>query len=92
LAKFSRPQRWSNDAILVEHTFVAELPAREIPAVPQLAFDGRTLHEFDGFRFSIFERRGGRAPQLDLRDTLEWLGRVIGRIHAVGATKTYAAR
>lgn len=92
VAKFYRPQRWSNDAILEEHTFVAELAAREIPAVPPLAFDGRTLHEFDGFRFAIFERRGGRAPELDRRDTLEWLGRFIGRIHAVGATKPYAAR
>lgn len=92
VAKFYRSQRWSNDAILEEHTFVAELAAREIPAVPPLAFDGRTLHEFDGFRFAIFERRGGRAPELDRRDTLEWLGRFIGRIHAVGATKPYAAR
>lgn len=92
VAKFYRPQRWSNDAILEEHTFVAELAVREIPAVPPLAFDGRTLHEFDGFRFAIFERRGGRAPELDRRDTLEWLGRFIGRIHAVGATKPYAAR
>lgn len=92
VAKFYRLQRWSNDAILEEHTFVAELAAREIPAVPPLAFDGRTLHEFDGFRFAIFERRGGRAPELDRRDTLEWLGRFIGRIHAVGATKPYAAR
>lgn len=92
VAKFYRPQRWSNDAILEEHTFVAELAAREIPAVPPLAFDGRTLHEFDGFRFAIFERRGGRAPELDRRDTLEWLDRFIGRIHAVGATKPYAAR
>lgn len=92
VAKFYRPQRWSNDAILEEHTFVAELAAREIPAVPPLAFDGRTLHEFDGFRFAIFERRGGRAPELDRRDTLEWLGRFIGRIHAVGATKPYVAR
>lgn len=92
VAKFYRPQRWSNDAILEEHTFAAELAAREIPAVPPLAFDGRTLHEFDGFRFAIFERRGGRAPELDRRDTLEWLGRFIGRIHAVGATKPYAAR
>ncbi|AIO67958.1 phosphotransferase enzyme family protein [Burkholderia oklahomensis] len=92
VAKFYRPHRWPVDAILEEHAFVAELVAREIPAVPALAFDGRTLHEFEGFRFAIFERRGGRAPELDRRDTLEWLGRFIGRIHAVGATKPYVAR
>ncbi|MCA3862787.1 MAG: serine/threonine protein kinase, partial [Burkholderia sp.] len=83
---------WSDDAILEEHAFVAELAAREIPAVPARVFDGRTLHAFDGFRFSVFERRGGRAPDLDRSDTLEWLGRFIGRIHAVGATEPYAAR
>ncbi|OED13958.1 stress response serine/threonine protein kinase YihE [Burkholderia sp. A2] len=92
VAKFYRPARWSDDAILEEHAFVAELAAREIPAVPARAFDGRTLHAFDGFRFSIFERRGGRAPDLDRSDTLEWLGRFIGRIHAVGATEPYVAR
>lgn len=92
VAKFYRPARWSDEAILEEHAFVAELAAREIPAVPARTFDGRTLHAFDGFRFSIFERRGGRAPDLDRSDTLEWLGRFIGRIHAVGATQPYVAR
>ncbi len=92
VAKFYRPRRWSDAAILEEHGFVAELAAREIPAVPARAFEGRTLHEFEGFRFSMFERRGGRAPDLDRSDTLEWLGRFIGRIHAVGATQAYAER
>ncbi|WP_246796229.1 serine/threonine protein kinase [Burkholderia perseverans] len=92
VAKFYRPQRWSDTAILEEHAFVAELAAREIPAVPARELDGRTLHAFEGFRFSVFERRGGRAPELDRRDTLEWLGRFIGRIHAVGATTAYVER
>jgi len=92
VAKFYRPERWTDEAILEEHAFVAELVEREIPAVPARVFEGRTLHTFDGFRFSIFERRGGRAPDLDRRDTLEWLGRFIGRIHAVGQTQDYTAR
>jgi len=92
VAKFYRPGRWSDDAILEEHAFVAELAAREIPAVPALTLDGRTLHAFDGYRFAVFERRGGRAPDLDRRDTLEWLGRFIGRIHALGAIEPYVAR
>ncbi|KHJ62845.1 Stress response kinase A [Burkholderia glumae] len=92
VAKFYRPRRWSDAAILEEHAFVAELAAREIPAVPARELDGRTLHAFAGFRFSVFERRGGRAPELDRRDTLEWLGRFIGRIHAVGATAAYVER
>ncbi|SAL48115.1 serine/threonine protein kinase [Caballeronia peredens] len=92
VAKFYRPNRWSNAAILEEHAFVASLVEREIPAVPARTLEGATLHEFDGFRFSIFERRGGRAPDLDRRDTLEWLGRFIGRIHAVGAIEPYRER
>ncbi|PLZ02305.1 serine/threonine protein kinase [Burkholderia sp. WAC0059] len=92
VAKFYRPGRWSDEAILEEHAFVAELVEREIPVVPALTYDGRTLHEFEGFRFALFERRGGRAPELDRSDTLEWLGRFIGRIHAVGASQSYRAR
>ncbi|WP_075643667.1 serine/threonine protein kinase [Paraburkholderia monticola] len=92
VAKFYRPERWSDAAILEEHAFVAELAAREIPAVTARVLDGRTLHTFDGYRFSVFERRGGRAPDLDRRDTLEWLGRFIGRIHAIGQTHDYAER
>jgi Ser/Thr protein kinase RdoA (MazF antagonist) len=92
VAKFYRPARWSDAAILEEHAFVAELAAREIPAVPARDVGGRTLHMHAGFRFSIFERRGGRAPDLDRRDTREWLGRFIGRIHAVGSTHPYQHR
>lgn len=92
VAKFYRPQRWSDEAILEEHAFVAELVEAEIPAVAARSIDGRTLHTFDGFRFAVFERRGGRAPELDRRDTLEWMGRFIGRIHAVGQRKPYVSR
>jgi Ser/Thr protein kinase RdoA (MazF antagonist) len=92
VAKFYRPGRWSDAAILEEHAFVAELVAREIPAVPAIVIEGRTLHESHGFRFSLFERRGGRAPELEDRATLEWLGRFIGRIHAVGRLERYVER
>jgi Ser/Thr protein kinase RdoA (MazF antagonist) len=92
VVKFYRPHRWSNEAILEEHAFVAELALREIPAVPARVLNGTTLHTFDGFRFSIFERRGGRAPDIDRPDTLEWLGRFIGRIHAVGRIEPYRER
>jgi len=92
VAKFYRPQRWANDAILEEHAFVLELVEREIPVVPPLLVEGKTLHEFDGFRFAVFSKHGGRAPELDRPDTLEWMGRFIGRIHAVGALHPFVAR
>ena len=93
IAKFYRPHRWSDAQILEEHAFVAELHEREIPVVPALTFDGnKTLHDYKGFRFSVFPRHGGRAPNLDDKEVLEWLGRFLGRIHAVGALKPFAER
>jgi Ser/Thr protein kinase RdoA (MazF antagonist) len=92
VAKFYRPHRWSDAAILEEHAFTLELAAREIPAVPPRVIDGRTLHEHGGYRFAVFSRQGGRAPEFDRVETLEWMGRFLGRIHAVGALKPFAAR
>jgi Ser/Thr protein kinase RdoA (MazF antagonist) len=92
VVKFYRPERWSAAAILEEHAFVDELAAAEVPVVPALAIGGRTLHEHAGFRFAVFPSRGGRAPELSDPKTLEWIGRFIGRIHAVGARKTYEER
>jgi Ser/Thr protein kinase RdoA (MazF antagonist) len=93
VTKFYRPERWSDAAILEEHAFVQELAEREIPVVPALALaNGHTLHEFNGFRFAVFPRHGGRAPELEDSTTLEWMGRFIGRIHAVGALQPFQAR
>jgi Ser/Thr protein kinase RdoA (MazF antagonist) len=92
VAKFYRPARWTDAAILEEHAFVHELAEREIPVVPALEIAGKTLHEFNGFRFAVFPKHGGRAPELDDRDTLEWMGRFLGRIHAIGALKPFRHR
>jgi Ser/Thr protein kinase RdoA (MazF antagonist) len=92
VAKFYRPQRWSDAQILEEHGYTAELAALEIPVVPPLASGGATLHAYGGFRFAVYPRRGGRAPELDDPDTLAWIGRFVGRIHAVGATRPFSHR
>jgi Ser/Thr protein kinase RdoA (MazF antagonist) len=92
VVKFYRPARWSDAQILEEHTFVAELAEREIPVVAPLAIGERTLHAFGGFRFAVYPKRGGRAPELEDPATLEWMGRFIGRIHAVGAIRPFAHR
>jgi Ser/Thr protein kinase RdoA (MazF antagonist) len=92
IAKFYRPERWSDDAILEEHAFTLELAEREIPVVAPLELQGRTLHAFSGFRFAAYPRQRGRPPELDDSDTLEWMGRFMGRIHAVGATRNFAHR
>ncbi|HSH30083.1 MAG TPA: serine/threonine protein kinase [Thiohalobacter sp.] len=93
VAKFYRPGRWSREAILEEHAFCNELVAAEIPVVGPLADDqGETLFEFEGFRFALYPRRGGRWPDLDNPDNLEWLGRYLGRVHNVGQTRAFAHR
>jgi Ser/Thr protein kinase RdoA (MazF antagonist) len=92
VTKFYRPARWTDAQILEEHAFTGKLAEREIPVVAPLALEGGTLHEFGGFRFAVYPRRGGRTPELEDRDTLEWMGRFIGRIHALGATRPFAER
>ncbi len=92
IAKFYRPDRWSDEAILEEHAFTQELADREIPVVAPMLLDGTTLHDHEGFRFAIYPRQSGRPPELDDPDTLEWMGRFMGRIHAVGALRPFSQR
>ena len=92
VAKFYRPQRWSEAQILEEHAFSAELMAAEIPVIGPLVLQGTTLHHFGGFAFSVSPSRGGRAPELDDPDVLEWVGRFLARIHRVGATQPFVHR
>lgn len=92
VAKFYRPGRWSDAAILEEHEFALELEGHELPVVPPLVLDGATLHAHGGYRFAVFERRGGRWPELNTREDREWLGRFVGRLHAVGGASTFESR
>jgi Ser/Thr protein kinase RdoA (MazF antagonist) len=92
VVKFYRPGRWTDAQIREEHAFVAELDEREIPAVPPLALAGATLHHFADSRFAVYPKLAGRTPELDDPATLEWLGRFIGRIHALGALRPFELR
>ncbi len=92
VAKFYRPGRWSEQQILEEHSFSTELLQAEIPVIAPLALGGKTLHNFGGFAFSVSPCRGGRAPELDDTEVLEWIGRFLARAHIVGAAKPFAAR
>ncbi|NJD05418.1 MAG: serine/threonine protein kinase [Methylococcaceae bacterium] len=92
VTKVYRPERWSDQAILEEHQFLFQLAEAELPVVPPLRIGGATLHHYQGFRFSVFPRQGGRVPELTDSARLEWVGRLIGRIHAVGATAPFRFR
>jgi Ser/Thr protein kinase RdoA (MazF antagonist) len=92
VAKFYRPVRWSDAQIQEEHDFAAELMAAEVPAIGPLKLQGATLHHFGGFAFSASPRRGGRPPELDDGEVLEWIGRFLARIHTVGAKRPFETR
>jgi len=92
IVKFYRPGRWSEAAILEEHDFALELAQAEIPVVPPIVREGRSLFEHEGFRFALFERRGGRWPELDTQTERAWMGRFLGRIHAVGRRRAFQHR
>ena len=87
VAKFYRPGRWSEAQIAEEHEFAHELAGREIPVVAPIH-----KAKFSDFIYAVYPRRGGRTPELGDPKTLEWIGRFLGRIHAVGATKPFAHR
>jgi len=92
VVKFYRPGRWSEAQILEEHAFSADLQAAEVPAVGPLTLQGRTLHQHEGFAFSVSPRRGGRQPELDDGEVLEWTGRFLARLHQVGAQRPFQVR
>jgi Ser/Thr protein kinase RdoA (MazF antagonist) len=92
VVKFYRPERWSDAAIQEEHGFALELAAAEVPVVPPIIHSGRTLFEYEQFRFALFERKGGRWPELGTRTEREWMGRFLGRIHVIGRRQRFRNR
>jgi len=93
IAKFYRPDRWSRAQIQEEHDFSHELADADISVVAPLKNqDGETLHQFDGFLFALFPRRGGYPPELDNMDNLLVLGRTLGRMHTVGRASAFEHR
>jgi Ser/Thr protein kinase RdoA (MazF antagonist) len=92
VAKFYRPGRWSDAAIGEEHAFALELADAELPIVAPIVVDGRTLLTHAGFRYAIYPRRGGRAPELESADHLAWMGRLLARLHGVGARARFRER
>jgi len=94
VAKFYRPGRWSQQQILEEHEFLFQLQAVEIPVIAPLVFAGESLH-FDpvtSLYFVLFPRRGGRAPQDLNEERAARLGRLIGRTHLVGQSRSATHR
>lgn len=93
IAKFYRPGRWSDEQIIEEHRFCLELAEHELPVVaPITNASGDSLFHHDGFRFALYPRQGGHAPEFDNLDNLLILGRMLGRIHSIGAVRPFLHR
>jgi len=92
VAKFYRPGRWTDESILEEHAFALELADGEIPVVPPIEHDDRTLHFHEQFRFAVYPCHGGRSPDLDNFDLLRDLGRFVARIHLYGEQRDFEHR
>lgn len=107
VAKFYRPGRWSDAQILEEHSFANELVASDVPVIAPRALravdsTARLLGEpptlahvsLDGvtYRVCVSDRHAGRGPELENPDVLEWLGRFLGRLHAVGQRTAFEHR
>jgi Ser/Thr protein kinase RdoA (MazF antagonist) len=88
VAKFYRPGRWSREAILSEHRFLFDLQAAEIPVCAPVRFpDGETLHEVEGMWYAVWPRTGGRSLDELSDENVAILGRLLARIHNVGALR-----
>jgi Ser/Thr protein kinase RdoA (MazF antagonist) len=93
IIKFYRPDRWTREALQDEHDFLLELAGQEIPVIAPLQLrDGSTLGTFKGISFALFPKCGGRC--LDEFNDDQWLelGRLLARIHSVGAVRQAKAR
>ena len=93
IVKFYRPERWTDDQIREEHEYCFQLKDQELPVVcPWLNAEGQSLSTYADFRFALYERRGGHAPELDNLDNLFILGRLLGRFHGIGAMQPFSYR
>jgi Ser/Thr protein kinase RdoA (MazF antagonist) len=92
VAKFYRPGRWSDGAILEEHAFAFELAARDVPVVAPLRHAGASLHRRGEFRFAVCPRVAGRVPELDDLHLLRQVGRLVARLHLSGQAGRFEHR
>ncbi|TNF36525.1 MAG: serine/threonine protein kinase [Gammaproteobacteria bacterium] len=92
IGKFYRPQRWTDAQIREEHRFTLALQQLDIPVIAPCTYDDESLLHYRQYRYAIYPRVGGRAPELDNADHLKRLGRFLGRIHALGCSQPYRDR
>lgn len=92
VVKVYRPGRWQGPQIQEELDLLAELAEAELPVVPALSYEGKTLLERDGFYLACFPMRAGHALELDNLDQLYRMGQLLGRVHTLGEARSYQHR
>ncbi|MFK8031017.1 MAG: serine/threonine protein kinase [Gammaproteobacteria bacterium] len=93
IAKFYRPERWTDEQILEEFEFTDELAELELPVLTPLSSpEGPVLCHKLGFRFAVYPHVRGHAPYLDDTHALAQIGRLIARIHSVGQQHRFEHR
>jgi len=105
VVKFYRPGRWSRKAIQEEQDFVEDCQKAEIPVIAPIKNSGgeslsalelepaeKDRHENLPFFFTLYPKRGGR--NFDAEGDSDWLrlGRLAGRLHAVGSLRDAPSR
>ncbi|WP_119395267.1 serine/threonine protein kinase [Salinibius halmophilus] len=92
IAKFYRPNRWSDAQIIEEHSFTQALADADIFVAPAQSHQGATLHHFQEHRFSLFPRLVGRPAEFTNPDQLFDLGEALAQLHLVGGDQAFNHR
>jgi Ser/Thr protein kinase RdoA (MazF antagonist) len=94
VVKFYRPGRWGQATIREEHRFLAELSNYELPVIAPIERDGETLfqHESSGLHYTVFPKvRGRLKDELNVEES-RLIGRLIARLHNIGAMSSFTQR
>ena len=94
VVKFYRPGRWSEETIKEEHRFLNQLSEFEVQVVAPIERDGQTLfrHEASGLMYTVFPKVRGRLKDELNNEEAKIIGRMIGRLHNVGAMNSFTQR
>lgn len=93
IVKFYRPQRWTIAQIQEEHDFAQALEAVDVPVVaPWRNQQGQSLFLHTDFSFGLYRQQSGRAPDLEVPADLQQIGRLLARLHAMGAEADFTVR
>jgi Ser/Thr protein kinase RdoA (MazF antagonist) len=70
----------------------ADAPMAELRCFGEPSTLGVWLEGDALFRVAVYACKSGHGPELDDPEVLRWLGRFVGRVHAVGAREAFTCR